>query len=411
MRSQKEKTNRTETMNPFTGSSESWNELIATLPHADYMPQSHYMQTWQWSQAKARSGWQPIPLIWQDGTRKPVAAALILKRPIPVRGLAKKICVLYVPRGPLMDWYDAALRLRVLEDLQAFAQRQGAIYIKIDPDVALGTGVPGMEDAVEFIEGQAISSDLKQHGWQFSKEQVETRNTFLIDLTPSEDEMLNRMKKKMRKNIRRAQRNGVTVRDGTVDDLPLLWSMFNETAARAGFTLREESHYQFVWRSFNGDSSSARLQPFVKNLIAEVDGEPVAAITQLYFADQALGLYGMSSGTHREKNPNCLLEWEGMRQAKAMGCKTYDLYGAPDEFTENSRLWDLYHFKAGFGGIVYRGIGGWDFTPNLILYKIYMEVLPVVRDIIQRPGPPYTNLEARHQARERKKKKQIELNP
>ena len=42
-----------------------------------------------------------------------------------------------------MDWNDPALRQRVLDDLQAFAKRQGAIFVKLDPDVALGTGIPG----------------------------------------------------------------------------------------------------------------------------------------------------------------------------------------------------------------------------------------------------------------------------
>ena len=237
-------------MIPFTGTPESWNELIASIPPAHTMQQSHYLQTWQWSQVKARAGWQPIPFVWQEEMGKPVAAAMILKRAIPVRGLAKKICVLYIPRGPILDWNDAALRLRVLEDLQAFAKRQGAIYIKIDPDVALGTGVPGTEGAVEFAEGQAVCSDLQRLGWQYSKEQVEMLNTILIDLTSSEDEMLNRMKKKTRHNIRLAQKKGVTVRTGTVEDIPLLYRMYTETSERDGFKINRESHYQFVWRSF-----------------------------------------------------------------------------------------------------------------------------------------------------------------
>jgi peptidoglycan pentaglycine glycine transferase (the first glycine) len=391
-------------MIPFTGTPQSWNELIASLPFAHYMQQSHYMQTWQWSQAKARSGWQPIPLVWQDAMGKPVAAAMVLKRPIPLPGLAKRICVLYVPRGPLMDWNDAALRLRVLDDLQTFAKRQGAIYIKIDPDVTLGTGVPGTEDAVEFSEGQSVCSELQQRGWRFSKEQVETRNTILIDLTVSEDEMLSRMKKKTRQYIRLAQKMGVTVRTGTVDDLPLLWRMFEETAARTRISLREEGHYQFVWRSLMGVSPSGfSFQPFIENLIAEVNGELVAACTRFYFADQALGLYGMSSRTHREKMPNYLLQWETMRRGKELGCKVYDMYGVPDEFTEDNRLWSVYRYKDGFGGTVYRGIGAWDFTPNPILYMMYIEVLSVVRDILHLPGPPYTNLEARYVKKKRGK--------
>ncbi len=113
-------------MIPFTGTPQSWNELIASIPLAHYMPQSHYMQTWQWSQAKARAGWQPIPLVWEDAIGKPVAAAMVLKRAIPLPGLSKKICILYVPRGPLMDWDDAALRLRVLERFASFRKMSGS---------------------------------------------------------------------------------------------------------------------------------------------------------------------------------------------------------------------------------------------------------------------------------------------
>ena len=127
-------------MIPFTGTPQAWNELIASLPLA------HLLQTWEWSQVKAKYGWQAMPFVWQDSIRsKPVAAAMVLKRSLPIGGFAKKMCVLYVPKGPLMDWNDAALRQRVLDDLQAFAKRQGAIFVKIDPDVALGTGVPGTD--------------------------------------------------------------------------------------------------------------------------------------------------------------------------------------------------------------------------------------------------------------------------
>ncbi len=83
-----------------------------------------------------------------------VAAAMVLKRSLPVGGFAKKMCVLYVPKGPLMDWNDTGLRQRVLADLQAFAKHQGAIFVKVDPDVALGTGIPGTPQAVELNGGQ-----------------------------------------------------------------------------------------------------------------------------------------------------------------------------------------------------------------------------------------------------------------
>lgn len=372
-------------MIPFTGTPQSWNELIASLPLA------HLLQTWEWSQVKAKYGWQAMPFVWQAATGKPVAAAMVLKRRFPVGGFAKKMCVLYVPKGPLMDWEDAALRVHVQDDLTAFAKRQGAIFIKIDPDVPLGTGVPGAEEAVEFSVGQVVRSELERRGWKYSQDQIQFRNTVLIDLTPSEDEMLRRMKQKTRYNIRLAQKKGVTARAGTVEDLPLLFRMYAETSVRDGFLIREEGYYQTVWRSFMGvPPSASSLQPFTEPLIAEVDGEPVGAVSMFYFSGQAIYLFGMSRETHREKMPNYLLQWEAMRRAKALGCRIYNLWGAPDEFNESDGLWGVFRFKEGLGGTVSRTIGAWDFTPNPRLYTLYTVVLPRVMEFMRVRGKART---------------------
>jgi lipid II:glycine glycyltransferase (peptidoglycan interpeptide bridge formation enzyme) len=369
----------------FTGTPQSWNELIASLPLA------HLLQTWEWSQVKAKYGWQALPFVWQGAMEKPVAAAMVLKRSMPVGGFAKKMCVLYVPKGPLMDWGDTALRLRLLDDLQAFAKRQGAIFVKVDPDVALGMGIPGTEQAVEFNGGQDTRSELTRLGWKFSQDQIQFRNTVLIDLTPSEDELLIRMKQKTRYNVRLAQKKGVSVRVGTVDDLPLLYRMYAETSLRDEFLIREEGYYQTVWRNFMSvPISISGLQPFCEPLIAEVLGEPVGAVSLFYFAGQAIYLFGMSRETAREKMPNYLLQWEAMRRAKELGCKIYNLWGAPDEFNESDGLWGVFRFKEGLGGYVMRTIGAWDFTPNPMLYKLYTELLPRVMNIMRARGKART---------------------
>ena len=124
-------------MRAFHGDAHEWNELISNLPNP------HLLQTWEWSQVKAKYGWEPMPFVWhgQPSTvnGQPVAVAMILKRRIPIAGFAARLNILYVPKGPLMNWSDESLRNRVLDDLQLFAKRQGAIFLKIDPDVVLGT--------------------------------------------------------------------------------------------------------------------------------------------------------------------------------------------------------------------------------------------------------------------------------
>lgn len=318
---------------------------------------------------------------------------MVIKRSLPVAGFARRMAVFYIPKGPLLDWSDADLRRGVLEDLQAFARRQGAIFLKIDPDVVLGMGIPGSPEAIEEPAGEEVRSDLARRGWQFSQDQVQFRNTVLVNLRPSEEEMLERMKQKARYNVRLAARKGVVVRPAASADLPSLYRMYAETSVRDGFIIREEGYYQTVWRTFiQQPSSTSPLSdvPFSEPLIAEVDGQPVAAVSVFYFAGEAYYLFGMSCDAHREKMPNALLQWEAMRRAKAYGCRSYNLWGAPDEFNEADGLWGVFRFKEGLGGTVMRTIGAWDFPASPLLYKLYTQVLPRLLDVMRWRGRRHT---------------------
>ena len=370
-----------------------WNSIIAKLPNP------HFLQTYEWGQVKAKYGWEPIYVVWdKQGNMQvekdvirlssfvfPPSAALILKRQILRNGFAARLSILYLPKGPLLDWTNEALRNRVLDDLQSFARKQGAIFLKMDPDVVLGTGIPNNQDDALDNGGQAVMSELKRRGWGYASDQIQFKNTVLIHLNPSEEEILGRMKQKTRYNIRLAERKGVSVRVGTKDDLPILYKMYAETSVRDGFVIRDEGYYQTVWNLFMNSSD-----PTCEPLIAQINGEAVASIFVFYFARRAYYVYGMSRDAHREKMPTYLLQWEAMRRAKAKGCSVYDLWGAPDVFNVSDSLWGVYRFKEGFGGKVIRTLGAWDFAPNPLWYKLYSEIIPRVLDVMRSRGKAKT---------------------
>ena len=257
-----------------------WNSLISKLPNP------HMLQTYEWGQVKAKYGWNPLYAVWtSDGkfsvfketdqwSLNPdhcVAVALILKRQILRNGFAARVSILYSPKGPLLDWSNQSLRDRVISDLQTLAKKEGAIFLKMDPDVVLGAGVPQEED--DFIDngGQGLISELKRRGWGYSSDQIQFKNTVLIDLDPSEEELLSSMKQKTRYNIRLAEKKGVVLRVGNQEDFGMLYQMYAETSVRDGFVIRDEGYYQTVWNLFM-DSNEPTCEP----LIAEVDHEPVA---------------------------------------------------------------------------------------------------------------------------------------
>jgi lipid II:glycine glycyltransferase (peptidoglycan interpeptide bridge formation enzyme) len=382
-----------------------WNRLTATFP------QAHVLQTWEWAQFKSAYSWQPHFLAWESapsgakfkrlfpenqllGLDTWRAAALVLQRRLRIAGLALPVSVLYVPKGPLLDdWADAHLRRQVLDDLAGFARRQGAIFLKIDPDVCLGTGVPGETDARDESAGQLVAQELQALGWQFSDEQIQFKNSMLIDLAQGEEALLAAMKQKTRYNLRLSERRGVQVSPASESDLPLLYRMYAETSLRDGFTIREEGYYLALWQSFM--RAGARPNgPHAQPLIARVEGEPVAGMILFVFAGTAWFFYGMSTSMHREAMPNYLLQWQAIQWARAHGCSLYDMWGAPDVFNEEDAMYGVYRFKQGLGASVVRRLGAWDLPVSSLLYRLYQKWLPQVLDWMRRRGVSRTRRES-----------------
>ena len=378
-----------------------WNTVISNLPG------SHILQTSEWAKVKSKFGWQPNYLLWfRDNDqyklstnqlpdhlkqKEPVASALTLQRNIKIGGFSHQMGVIYVPKGPLLDWNDSPLRHRVLQDLKEFAQKHGAIFIKIDPDVELGTGIPDKAVSNENRLGASVVDDLKNDGWQFSEEQVQFRNTVLVDLERTEAELLANMKQKTRYNINLALRKGVSIRTGKPTDIDMLIRMYAETSIRDGFVIRNDTYYREVWNTFILNQQTEKYgQPFAEALVAEVNGEPVAGVIIFRFARKAWYLYGMSRIVHRDKMPNYLLQWEAIKRAKAAGCKVYDLWGAPDEFVETDPLWGVFRFKEGLGGTIHRYLGAWDLPINRMLYRLYSKTLPGLLEIMRKQGKATT---------------------
>ena len=352
---------------------ERWDQIIAGFP------QPHLLQTWEWGQVKSAYGWQAYHKVWEE-TGQVVAAAMVLERTINLGGMAARLRMHYTPKGPLLiDWSDVGLRQRVIADLEKFSRQRGAFLLKLDPDLPVGVGEPGAEGAPEGLIGESLIAELKAGGWHFSDEQVQFRNTVLIDLTRSEEDLLAAMKQKTRYNIRLAGRKGVTVRRGTTEDFKPLYQMYAETAVRDGFAIRGEDYYLTVWQTF---FSREMLIP----LIAEVEGVAVAGLMLFFFGGRCWYLYGMSTEQHRNLMPTYLLQWEAILAGKQAGCRVYDLWGAPDEFTEQDSMWGVYRFKQGLGGEVLRTIGAWDKPLRPLVFQLYARVWPRIMDLLRARG-------------------------
>ncbi len=333
---------------------DEWDAALLQLPHP------HVLQTWDWGAFKERWGWQARRWLWTQAGQ-PVAAAQLLKRQLGRLPLS----IVYIPKGPLFDVTNLALWEVVLPELEAEARR-GVLFVKIDPDVPLG---PGDEDAALLPGVESLLQLLQRRGWRRSSEQIQFKNTVLLDLTLDTETLQMRMKPKTRYNIRLATRRGVCVRQGELKDLESFYALYRITSQRDGFLIRPFAYYRDVWSQFI-TAGRAHL------LLAELEGQSIAGLLLFVFGRTAWYMYGASDNTHRELMPNHLLQWGAIQLAKQLGCTQYDMWGAPDRFDESDPMWGVYRFKMGFGGETVRGLGACDFTTFPIGYYLYTVVMP-----------------------------------
>ena len=324
-----------------------WDRFVASYPAP------HLLQTAPWGALKSQFGWADERVgLAHEGEL--VAGAQLLYRRLP-GGWG---CLAYVPKGPLVDWAAGEQLAALLASLDRAARSRGAVALTIEPDLP---------------DEPSHREQLRALGFRPSPfSSVQPRRTLIVDISPDEDAVLAAMKPKTRYNVRLAGRRGVTVREATKADLPTFHALTAATAARDRFGVHSPAYYEAAYRLFV-PQGRARL------LLAEVEGEPVAAVMVFALPPRSWYFYGASGNEHRAKMPTYLLQWEAMRWAKSLGCTTYDLWGVPDEDAEKleaefaerrDELWSVYRFKRGFGGQLVRSVGAWDRVYAPLRYRL-----------------------------------------
>ena len=131
-------------------------------------------------------------------------------------------------------------------------------------------------------------------------------------------------------------------------------------------------------------SLTASFRTYGTLLMAKHDDQLLAAIMVFALGDTAWYFYGASSRDKSNLYASYGLQWRAIQWAKARGCKTYDMWGIPDQdeesleaqFKERSDgLWGVYGFKRGWGGEVRRSAGSWDLVFNPLVYGAYRTAL------------------------------------
>jgi len=225
----------------------------------------------------------------------------------------------------------------------------------------------------ELATGLALQKTLAGAGWLQEAGggagfgDVQPRYVYQLPLAGrTEDEVFAGFNQLWRRNIRKAEKSGVEVVEGTRDDLALFHPVYVETGERDGFTPRGLSYFQRMWDAMNAEDPQ-RLRLY----LARHGGEVVAATTLVTVGDHAWYSYGASTTASRNVRPSNAVQWRMITDSMAAGCSVYDLRGISDNLTAGDHLLGLVQFKVGTGGYAQEYVGEWDHVLRALWNKAY----------------------------------------
>jgi lipid II:glycine glycyltransferase (peptidoglycan interpeptide bridge formation enzyme) len=340
--------------------------------------------------AEVKSGWKSKSVGWFD-ERKLVCVGLILIRNIP----KTKWSLFYLPEGPVLDPDYAKNVVDWLTPLRDFAKESGAFNLKLGPQVTINTwSAATIKNAIsdnvyrQFKDvdpdrvnpfGHEIGTKLRNLGGK----QIETdgegfgdvqpRFVFAIDVEgKSDEELLATFSQEWRRNIKKAEKSEVKVRQANLSDLETFHTLYKETAKRDKFTPRPLNYFKQMWKSLNDNSNNlAEMRLY----IAEQENICHAACLWVRVGKHVWYTYGASSTSGRELRPSNAIQWQMMRDARDAGASIYDMRGIAATLNEKSPLFGLLRFKIGTGGKVIQYVGEWDFVLKPLIYKAFRVAL------------------------------------
>ncbi|MCY3780532.1 MAG: peptidoglycan bridge formation glycyltransferase FemA/FemB family protein [Chloroflexi bacterium] len=326
----------------------AWDEFVRAQPRA------HILQLSPWGMLKKRFGWEAQIVALTDKDEI-LAGAMVLLKGLPF--MAGKMA--YVPMG------GYASDPRLFAPLwQAIRQETGAAFLKLEPG--------------HFTD--SVPPDLESMGFQLSPQTIQPLSTIIVDIEPDDDMILSRMNQGTRRKTRKSLAGGIIYKEGERADLTAFNRLMLETGARNAFGVHNASYFEAVYELFMPEHGAL--------LLAEHDGDLLAAIMVFAVGDAAWYLYGASSRAKGNLYATYGIQWEAIQWAKRRGCRSYDFWGVPDydETTLEAKfrgrkdgLWGVYGFKRGWGGLVRRSLGAWDLAWNPLVYTAYRTALKLNR--------------------------------
>ncbi len=319
-----------------------WDEFVTAHPDANFL------QSWDFYEFYFSRGFDIVRRGIYDENNQLVGVYAGEVEP------AKRGRHLAIAGGPIFDWTNQEIKNLIFSDMKQQAKKLKCTFVRVRPQLQ---NTP--ENAKTF----------QQLGFRKAPMYLSVEFAGVLNLENSEEEILKNMRQRLRRALRKAEKNQITI-EKTSDPKAIhdFYQIELQTAKRHDFY------------AFSEDFLTKQFAAFAKNdeavlYIAKLNGEILAENFMIFYGNEASYHYGVSSELGTKYSGAPLLHMEAMRDARKRGIKRYNFWGIVDENDTKHRFYGVSVFKRGFGVEELKYLEARDLVLDKISY--YTKTLPI----------------------------------
>lgn len=310
----------------------TWDEFITSS-----YPTS-FFQSWNWGEFQKSIGNEVLYLGFYNEKDLVGAGLGVIIR-------AKRGKYLYFRNGPVLNWKSKELVEFVIKELKNKAKELNLWHIRISPHINYSS---------------EESKVLESYNFPISPmSDVDALDTWILDITQSEDEILAAMRKSTRYDIRKAEKLGVEIIESTnLEDIDHFYPIYQDTVKRQKWNGYSKEYIKKQFEIYLKDNSA-------KLYLAKHEGKYIAGSIFVYYGGSSYYHYSGSTTASKKIPAPSLIQWKNIQYAKSIGLKRYNFWGITPLNSTNHPWKGLSFFKQGFGGFEERWIPTRDIPVSL----------------------------------------------
>lgn len=209
---------------------ENWELCLRQWPNANFL------QSWNWGMFHQSLGKKVFFLHIKRGTEILGCSLLILEK-------AKRGNYFTIAGGPLLPWYSKEMNIlfpKFLTHIRMLAKQEKAQFVRI---------------RLQEVTSKELQHLMQKNGLLLSPMHLTADLTLQLDISKTEDEILKQMRKNTRYEIKKADKEGITIifSKDKKDILPFYQNQL-ELARKHGFVPFSQSFLEKQFQAFNTDN-------------------------------------------------------------------------------------------------------------------------------------------------------------